>query len=546
MQKIHFKIGWSGWIVFLLAVSSCQKNFLNKAPLAQYSDENVWKDSALISRFVDGIYANIICVYDYPGNNYGYLNQGFLPADLTDEGKSNFQGIIANQINLGQYTSASNVFDHIWSYPDNTQTGVYENVRNCNLFLSHLGDMPLAATTRRQLTGEVLFLRAYNYQFLYSIFGRFPIIDSVLNIGDGLNKPRGSDADCVAFILKDLDSAASILPTQYAGADLGKVTRGAALGMQCRLLLNQKRYQEAAAAAQAVMNLNIYQLFPDYAAMFYPDNDDNSEVIFNKEYGGDLSGQVNLMDVYENSSFFTGFTGSPEDAPTQNMVDQYLMKDGLPWDQSPLYDPAHPYANRDPRLAASILYDGATWLGNVMDMQKGSAYNPSTGGGTVTGYMLRKFLNPNHNFNSNNTNYQNCIILRLAEIYLNYAECELQLGNAEEARKYVNMLRERPGVNMPDIPAGQMTWDTYVRERTVELAFEGERWADIRRWDMGAQLIGATIYGMTIQTVGSARVYTRSLLETRYFDPKMYLFPIPLKELNKYPAGQVLEQNPGW
>jgi hypothetical protein len=547
MQKNHFKIGWLGCIVLLLTASACQKNFLNKGPLAQYSDNNVWKDSALISRFVDGIYANIICTYDYPGNQYGYQNQGMLPADLTDEAKSNFQGSTPDLVNLGQYTPASNLFDGLWSNPTNTQTGVYENVRNCNLFLSHLGDMPLAATTRHQLTGEVLFLRAYNYQFLYSIFGRFPIIDSVLVIGDGLNKPRGTDADCVAFMLKDLDSAAAILPTQYAAStDLGKPTKAAAWGMQCRLLLNQKRYAEAAAAAQAIMNLNIYQLFPDYAGMFYPDNDDNSEVIFNKEYGGDLSGQVNLMDIYENSSFFTGFTGSPEDAPTQNMVDQYLMTDGLPWNQSPLYNAAHPYANRDPRLAASIIYDGANWLGNVMDMQKGSAYNPSTGGGTVTGYLLRKFLNPAYIFYGNNTNYQNCIILRLAEIYLNYAECELQLGNAEEARKYVNILRERPGVNMPDIPAGQMTWDVYVRERTVELAFEGERWADIRRWDMGPQLIGANIYGMTIQTVGGARTYTRTLLEKRYFDPKMYLFPIPLAELNKYPAGQVLEQNPGW
>jgi hypothetical protein len=453
---------------------------------------------------------------------------------------------MASLVNLGQYTAASNIFDHFWSYPTNTQTGVYENVRNCNLFLSHLADMPLAAATRRQLTGEVLFLRAYNYQFLYSIFGRFPIIDSVLNLGDGLNKPRGSDADCVAFMLKDLDSAASILPLQYSGTDLGRVTKGAALGMKCRLLLNQKRYQEASDAAQAVMNLNSYQLFPDYAGMFYPDNDDNSEVIFNKEYGGDLSAQTNLIDLYENSSFFTGFTGSPEDAPTQNMVDQYLMTDGLPWDQSPLYDPTHPYANRDPRMAASIIYDGANWLGNVIDLQRGSAYNPSTAGGTLTGYLLRKFLNPTYDFYGNNTNYQNCIILRLAEIYLNYAECQLKLGNAEEARKYVNMLRERQGVNMPDIPAGQMTWDAYVRERTVELAFEGERWADIRRWDMGAQLLGADIYGMTIQTVGGARVYTKSLLEKRYFDPKMYLFPIPLAELNKYPAGQVLEQNPGW
>ncbi len=91
-----------------------------------------------------------------------------------------------------------------------------------------------------------------------------------------------------------------------------------------------------------------------------------------------------------------------------------------------------------------------------------------------------------------------------------------------------------------------MTWNAYQRERTVELAFEGERWNDIRRWDMGPQLIGATIYGVSIETVNGARKYTRQLVETRSFDPKMYYFPIPQQELLKYPEGKVLEQNPGW
>ncbi len=222
-------------------------------------------------------------------------------------------------------------------------------------------------------------------------------------------------------MLHDLDTAASLLPVQYYDAsDIGRATKGAALGMQCRILLNKKNYPDAANAAKAVMDLGVYSLFPDYEGIFYPENDDNQEVIFNKEYGSDQSMQVHNLDYYENSSFFTGF-GSPEDVPTQNLVDQYLMTDGLPWDQSPLYDPAHPYDNRDPRLHASIIYDGTTWLGLPIDMEKGSAFNPSTVSPSLTGYMLRKFLNPGFIFYGNNLNYQNCVVLRLAEIYLNYA-----------------------------------------------------------------------------------------------------------------------------
>ncbi len=529
----------------ILIVSSCHKDFLNKGPLDKYSDNNVWKDSALINRFVDDIYSDMITVYDYPGYS-NFINQGILPADFTDEAKSNFFGSIADLVNQGQYNASTNLFDNIWSTPSTffKQNGVYENVRKCNLFFSHLADMPLSADTKSRLNGEVHFLRAFNYQTLYSIFGRFPIIDKVLGNDDQLNTPRGSDDSCVAFMLHDLDTAASLLPVQYYDAsDIGRATKGAALGMQCRILLNKKNYPDAANAAKAVMDLGVYSLFPDYEGIFYPENDDNQEVIFNKEYGSDQSMQVHNLDYYENSSFFTGF-GSPEDVPTQNLVDQYLMTDGLPWDQSPLYDPAHPYDNRDPRLHASIIYDGTTWLGLPIDMEKGSAFNPSTVSPSLTGYMLRKFLNPGFIFYGNNLNYQNCVVLRLAEIYLNYAECQLKMNNAEEARQYVNMLRERVG--MPDIPPGGMTWDLYVRERTVELAFEGERWNDIRRWDMGAQLLGGTIYGVSIQDVNVARQYTREVLETRVFDPKMYYFPIPQQELLKYPAGKVLEQNPGW
>jgi starch-binding outer membrane protein, SusD/RagB family len=532
--------------VVVLMGGSCNKDFLNKGPLDQYSDENVWKDSSLITRFVADIYSNLITTYDYVGS-YNSINQGIMPADITDEAQSNFSGSNADLINQGQYNASTNLFDAFWSLPGSGgfhQNGAYENIRKCNTFLSHLDDMPVSVQMKQQMTGEVKFLRAYNYQLLYSIFGPFPIVDKVLSITDDLNIPRGTEEACRAFIISDLDAAATLLPVKYNNpADLGRITKGAAIGMKCRLLLNAKQYAAASAAALEIIHMNAYQLFPDYGGIFYPQNDDNAEVIFNKEFGSDQSGQTHTLDLYQNSSFFTGFF-SPEDVPTQNMVDQYLMTDGLPWDKSPLYDPAHPYAKRDPRLEASIIYDGTTWRGQVIDMQLGSAFNPVAGSPSLTGYMFRKFLNPNYVFYGNNTNYQNCVVLRLAEIYLNYAECQLKLGFPEEARTYVNLLRRR--AQMPEIKPGEMTWDAYVRERTVELAFEGERRADIRRWDMGPQLLGTTIYGVAIETVNGVRQYNRKVVEKRVFEPKMYYFPIPLAQLQKYPAGKVLAQNQGW
>lgn len=527
-QSIKLLLG----LAAVLSISACNKEFLDKGPLDKYSDANVWKDSALVMRFVDDIYGSLYSIYDDAGS--------WLPMDITDEGKAARSFLVCNQINNGQYSSADNVYQNNW-------TSAYANVRKCNQFFAHQDILPLSDALKKRLEGEVRFLRALNYMQLYSLFGPFPIVDKVLTLDDELAIPRGSTEQCVSFIQKDLQAAAAVLPKQYTSStDIGRVTKGACLGMECRLLLNQKNYAGAAKAAKAVINLGVYQLFEGgYAEMFYPENDDNGEVIFNKEYAGDQSGQTHSIDLYDNSSFFTGFS-SLVDVPTQNMVDQYEMTNGQTTAQSSNYDPQHPYEDRDPRFYASIIYDGATWLGNTMDLIKGSKYNPSSRP-SPTGYMLRKFLNPNYAFNEeSNANYQNCIILRLAEIYLNYAEAEFKLGNVEEARIYVNKIRARKGVDMPEIPSGQMTWDKYVRERTVELAFEGQRFNDIRRWQKGPELIGADIKSMLVQQTGGKRVYTVTTLEKRYFDPKMYYFPIPQSELNKYPAGKVLEQNSGW
>ncbi|RAJ82114.1 putative outer membrane starch-binding protein [Chitinophaga dinghuensis] len=512
----------------ILGAVACNKDALNNGPLNLYSDSNIWKDSSLISRVVLQSYSGIHAIYDDAGS--------WLPMDITDEGKSARAFLSSNLVNTGQYAAANGIYTDVW-------TNVYTNVRNCNNVMEHLSVMPLGDATKQRIKGEMLFLRALHYMDLYSVFGRFPIITKVLTLQDDLTMARGTDDECVKFMLDDLTQAAALLPASYSKAEAGRATKYAAMAMKCRLLLNHKEYQAASDVAKEIIDKGGYSLFPDYGAMFFPENDDNKEVIFNKEYGSDQNGTPHVLDLYDNSTFFTGFS-SLIDCPTQNMVDQYLMTDGLPWNQSPLFDPAHPYANRDARLHASIIYDGTDWLNQTMDLKLGSKYNPSTYSTAITGYMLRKFLNPRYVFNGSNTNYQNCIMMRLGEIYLNYAECQLKLNNPEEARTYINFLRQRAG--MPVIQPGQLTWDIYVRERTVELAFEGQRFNDIRRWGTGVTMIGAAITAVQITETNGVRSYKTVPLEQRYWHDKMYYFPIPQAQLQKYPAGKVPEQNPGW
>lgn len=525
MRKILFSIA----AVSILA--SCSTDLLDRGPLDKYSEQNVWKDSTLINLYVGNIYAGMSATYDEAGN--------WLMGCITDEAESARTFHQSHQVNTGQYGPSDNVYSEYW-------TECYTQARKCNTLLERMSDAPLSAGLKQRMSGEAHFLRALAYIQLYERFGRFPIIDKVLSLEDETTVQRAKDEDCVKFILADLDKATQLLPPSYNSANLGRATSWAALALKSRFLLNQHRDAEAAEAAFAVIDSKKYSLFPDFLTLFNPENDNNTEIIFDKQYASGISGQIHDVDTYENSPFFTGFS-SAITCPTQNLVDAFEMKDGLSWDKSPLYNAAKPYENRDPRFYATVLHDGYQWMNEKVDMKKGSKFNRASGSGSSpTGYFLRKFLNPKFDARvaANNANFQNCPIIRLAEIYLIYAEAKWNSGDAEEARKYVNKLRTRAGI--PEIEAAAFTFASLQHERFVELAFEGQRWFDIRRWNQGAEKIGGKIFGTDIQDTPGGRTYTRFEVESRFFQPKMYLFPIPLSEINKYPAGTPLAQNPDW
>lgn len=525
MRKILF------FILPLSILASCSTDLLDRGPLDKYSEQNVWKDSTLINLYVGNIYAGMETTYDEGGD--------WLMGCITDEAESARTFHLSQQINTGQYGPSNDVYSTYW-------TGCYTQARKCNTLLERISSAPVSEGLGQRMRGEAYFLRAMAYIQLYERFGRFPIIDKVLSLADETTIPRGKDEDCIQFILADLDQAAQLLPPSYNAANLGRATSWAAIAIKSRFLLNRHRDTEAAAAAFAVIDSKQYDLFPNFLTLFNPENDNNIEIIFDKQYASGISGQIHQLDTYENSPFFTGFS-SAITCPTQNLVDAFEMKDGLPWDQSPYYDAARPYENRDPRFYATVLYDGYLWMNEKVDMKKGSKFNRASGSGSSpTGYFLRKFLNPRFDtrVTNNNANFQNCPVMRLAEVYLIYAEAKWNLGDPEEARKYVNKLRVRAG--MPEITAAAFTFASLQHERFVELALEGQRWFDIRRWNQGAEKIGGKIFGTDIQDTPAGRTYTRFEVESRFFQPKMYLFPVPLSEINKYPAGTPLEQNPDW
>lgn len=518
-------------IIILFLFAACKKDILDSKPLTEFTDATVWQDSALVRLYLSGIYANVPSEFDNPTD---------LLAAITDEAGNNRPFAASRVITQAQFNAMNLPAGYnVWSQ-------YYTNIRLCNVFLENINRVPQSAVTKSRMRGEVFFLRALYYHYLYNYFGTFPIFRNSLSLTDAkLFSPRASKDSCIAFISADCDSAAALLPVKFTGADIGRATKGAALALKCRNNLYAGNWQKASEAAEAVMALNTYGLFANYQGIFLPENEGNREVIFDKQYTADPTNnntQSSYYDLYSGPPNLTGFASGVVN-PTQNMVDLYEMADGTPFDWNNPVHARRPYFNRDPRLSASVLHDSSVWQGQIVDMKVGSVWSPNSRP-SQTGYYLKKMMDPNYNYRSVAVrSMQNFILFRYAELLLNYAEAQWMLGNTEVARTYVNMVRAR--VNMPAISSANFTFDRYVNERRVELAFEGLRLWDINRWKQGPQFRGGAIHGVTI-TGTTARTYRKVAVENRVFaDPKMYLFPIPQSEIDKYPNGGLV-QNTGW
>ena len=305
----------------------------------------------------------------------------------------------------------------------------------------------------------------------------------------------------------------------------------------------QVLWQEAADAAKAVIDLSAarYSLSKNYADLYGSDNFRNGEVIF-----CDRAGNSNNFEI---ANFPIGYKlGNSGTTPSQNLVDAYEDKTGLPiTDPGSIYDPENPYSNRDPRLKATILTNNSMFFNRPAECFIGGLDGPPIARATRTGYYLNKYVNQGLDLETGQTSVHSWVILRLAEIYLNYAEAlnECQPGNGDIA-KYVNDVRKRAG--MPDLPAGlsqDEMRDRIRHERRIEFAFEEHRIWDLRRWMIASEVLSSPIEGIQItrNPADSTFSYEKVFVENRVFRPEMYLYPIPQSEIA---IATGLIQNPLW
>lgn len=489
-------------------------------------------------------------------------------ASATDDAEFAIESAEIQQFNNGSWNALNNP-DDVWNrYFSGISKccTLLENTDHVNLDISRLDpdkQVEYANSLKdiRMWRAEARFLRAYFHFELLKRYGPIPIVTSTLSInGNYENTPRPTMKEVVDFIAKECDIAADTLeltPWRNVNDAFGRATKGAALALKSRLLLyaasplyvdfgdtNETNkptdvalWKSAADAAKAVIDLNQYELASSYADLFKNDFQ-NKEYIFVRRYAANSD--------FEKSNFPVSFGGKGGTNPSQNLVDDYEMLDGTPFDWNDPAKAAQPFENRDARLGATILMNMAPFKGKkVATYPEGADASPNPNA-TKTGYYLRKFLNEDVNIQTGGSSSGHVVpLFRLAEIYLNYAEAlnECDPTNPDIAL-YLNKVRNR--ASLPNVSAlSQEQMRTVIQhERRVELAFEEHRSWDVRRWKIASSTLGAPLMGVQIERKPlGGYTYMPVKVEQRVFQPKMYWYPIPQSEVLKL---KQWKQNNGW
>ncbi len=425
----------------------------------------------------------------------------------------------------------------------------YDKITRCNNFLANIDRPEMSEELRTRLTSEVRFLRAWHYFLKVTLYGDVPLVKEVLDIKNS-NLPRTPKAEVEQFILDELTEIAPTLPDKYRGGDVGRVTKGAALTLRARMEIFKGDYAACAATCEQIMKLG-YSLFQDYKGLFKIANVNNEEVIMDVQYVENLA-KNSILGVMPPASV----GGWSSINPTQALVDTYECMDGKTIKESTNYNPKDPYKDRDPRLAATIIYPGCLYEGsyfNSIDIKDptGDYYAPY--GRSKTGYHPRKYIDNLSDYADMWNTGMNAIVMRYAEVLLMYAESKIELSQIDESvYKALNDIRKRAGMLEVDrtVYNNQAKMRELVRrERRVELAMEGLRWFDICRWRIAEEVMPGQVYGALLGTVDAGTgalnlTDERIKVEIRLFDPaKNYLWPIPQSVIDATPA---IEQNPGY
>lgn len=532
---------------------SCSKGFLERPPLNEISENTFWKSKKDVSAALNGIYSSLISqdiIYEDASTDNAYAQYPWES--------------YATELSSGNITTA---VSGEWSF---------EDIRSCNYFLEnvHRADNFVEKELLDRFIAEARYLRAFFYFNKINKYGDFPLLKNTVLLQDA-DVARSDRKDVLKFIIDELSEIAEILPERYLGGqynEAGRITKGAALAILARIQLYEGNWKEAADLSQRVMQLG-YRLhrsqdetaaeklddyatwidFADdaderrfrlglrsYESAFYQKNNGNSEITLDRQHIQQIDPQ--FLNTFLPSGELGGWSSV---TPTQNLVDVYgIYQTGE--QPSPISAQQRAYyynnmderfskqfRNRDPRFYATIEFDGAPR--NSIFPGYSYMWTPGASNMSQTGYNFRKLVDPDA-FNQLVLNYSNVSLIRYAEILLTYAEAKNELSGPDQSIYAVlNEIRDRsgmPAVNVRKYSSQASLRELIRQERRIELALEGHRFMDIRRWGIAKDVM---------QNVYDLR---NTLAQARTWSDKLFYLPVPQREIDL--SKGVLTQNPGY
>ena len=551
----------------MVSFSSCNDDFLDRMPKDEMTDDNFWQTEEHLVQVANTFTAAL-------QGNY-WLNITEIMADSAPWAVTT----AFRTIGAGNFTTETSQINSLW-------VTAYTGIGRVNYFLNnyHRAES-VKEEVRERYAAEAYFYRAYNYWVLTSYFGDVPYITTELSV-ESPDVYRGRDPrkTVIENVTKDLEDHYKNLPEYIpaASAEFGRVSQCAALALLSRIYLYNGMYEEAADAAERAMANSYHALYStgnpdeDYVNLFNytgraSRNASNKETLLAFVYNYDLGEAARQSHNLSRECWVPG--DYARFVPTNSMIEAYLTKDGQIWDPSTIDTYEDVFKDRDPRMVQSILAPGTPWEGGksgdlLSTDDKIYTYplltNNKTAAMTYSGYYMRKYVEPStvkyvgHDDND-------LVMLRYAEVLLNYAEAKEMLGQLTQADldKSINLLRDRVGMvhmKLSQLPAGSDIRTEIQRERRIELFFEGHRYFDIIRWKQG-HILGEDLLGVNKRWLDQSRLAvdldkdltwkTKDgqqylLIETgRTFNPdKHYLLPIPFKQMQLNP--NLAPQNPGW
>jgi hypothetical protein len=536
-RLLKYFMGAAGLISLLF--TAC--NELDLAPANKFTDLNYWTSQEKASAVLSMAYSQMY--------NSGYFFSNERLSDNLYDGRGNTDEKI---ITSGQADAALGRFANEW-------TDCYAGIKTCHTFLENVDRVPgMDESLKTRMKAEARFVRAFLFFRLACQYGDVPLFEVNLTLQEANGISRSPRADVVAFVRNELNDIVTIIPfkQEYAEKDRGRITKAAVMTLLARTYLYENDWANVASICEKIMNgeYGSYELYPSYEGLFLPENEYNGEVILDMGY---LLTLRTWSEYYDAIPLSVGGRISAF-SPTQELVDDYIMRNGKGITETGSgYNEDDPYVNRDPRFAATIVYHEYRWVkadgtSSVIYIKPGSSsiagvsnldeYAGPGQNSTGTGYYLRKYFDPTAP--SGMASGLNLILMRYADILLMYAEAKAEQGqmNADIWNRTIRPIRQRAGftdASALDYPASDLQ-NIIRRERRCELAMEGLRLFDIRRWKTIETALNGYPHGAKYASDNTQYI---QLDQRRFNKDRDYLFAIPQSQRD---IDKNLTQNPGY